>query len=286
MSIFDPAFARNTLLPIAQAAYLADQGALALPANYAVVGQIAADPAKLNALAAGATTARAALAQRIQASGTAFGWVVQNAAEQIVVVAFRGTSDLNDWLHDFDFVPEPYQPVAGYGMVHQGFQSVYLAVAESASRLLQSVAGACKRLIVTGHSLGAALSELAAPALWRNCTPALLPEVQNFAGPRVGHSDFAGRFDQDIDACFRVVNVWDIVPQVPPALAQFEHVGLAVDVDGGFTLDELTAHNMAKSYGPGLDKLIPPAGARPMALVAAPAAALAFPNAMLIGRQP
>lgn len=286
MSVFDPFFALNTLLPIAEAAYLADPNTLPLPSNYSVVGAITVDQSRLAALAAGAPAPHAAFAAKIQASGNNFGWVVQNAAEQTVTIAFRGTSDLADWLHDFDFLPATYEPVPGYGMVHQGFQMVYLSVAASARILLQKAAADCKRLIVTGHSLGAALSELAAPDLRHNSGVSILPEVHNFAGPRAGHSDFAGRFDYEIDTCFRVVNVWDHVPQLPPALAEFEHVGLAVQVDGGFTLDELVAHSLAKSYAPGLEKLLPPPGAQARALMAAPSAALAFPNAILVGREP
>lgn len=83
----------------------------------------------------------------------------------------------------------------------------------------------------------------------------MAPEVQNFAGPRAGLLDYAKKFGAEIDTYFRVVNEWDIVPQLPPP-GIFEHVGTEVKVDGGFTLDELVAHSMEKSYGPGLLKLI------------------------------
>lgn len=141
-------------------------------------------------------------------------------------------------------------------------------------------------MILTGHSLGAALSERAAPDLLHNTDLGVLPEVQNFAGPRVGDSDFAGVFDMEIDTCFRVVNLWDIVPQVPPPLALFEHVGVAVKVDGGFTLDELVAHSLERSYGPGLEKLQSQPGGESKPLAAAATAAFRFPNEMLIGREP
>ena len=111
------------------------------------------------------------------------------------------------------------------------------------------------------------------------------PEVHNFAGPRAGHHDFASLFDVEIDVCFRIVNLWDIVPQLPPPLALFEHVGMAVKVDGGFTLNELVAHSLEKSYGPGLQKLIPPPGALPKTITAMTNAAIAFPDEPLIGRE-
>jgi len=168
-------------------------------------------------------------------------------------------------------------------MVLAGFQLCYLTIRSSLFSLLNQVAPTCHRLILTGHSLGAAFSELAAPDVLINLNSRWQPEVQNFAGPRVGHSDFANFFDVQIDVCFRVVNIRDIVPNVPPQLI-FEHVGLAVMIDGGFTLDELRAHDLEESYGPGLLKLIPAVAAGPMPMLAEPAASVSFPNVPLIGR--
>ena len=287
MSSFDPQFALDVLLPLAEAAYVADEDQLSLPQGFSVVGQIRLDKAKMTAMVAQAAPSphQATLLAQLQASSNAFGWVVQNTTTQTVAVTFRGTSDLDDWLRDFDFLAVPYTPVAKYGLVHQGFQSVYVSLASSVQSLLQQVRAECKRLIVTGHSLGAALSELAAPDLLHNANISVAPEVYNFAGPRVGQVDFANIFDVQIDVCFRVVNMWDIVPSLPPSLALYEHVGLAVKLDGGFTLDELVAHSLEKSYAPGLQKFIPNPTAQPKALMAIPAAASAFPNQMLVGRE-
>lgn len=286
MASFDPKFAHDILLLLAEAAYVPNQANLNFPQGYSVVGPITVNQARLTSLSLAAAPVHAELVARMRAMGDGFGWVVQNASQQTVVVTFRGTSDVEDWLHDFDFLPEAYKPVANYGTVHQGFQLVYLSVADSVRSLLLTAKGNCKRLILTGHSLGAGLSELAAPDVLHNSGLSVPPEVQNFAGPRAGHPDFANVFDVEIDVCFRVVNVWDIVPRVPPALALFEHVGLAVQVDGGFTTDELVAHSLEQSYGPGLQKLIPQAGAQARVLMATPNAARAFPNELLIGREP
>jgi triacylglycerol lipase len=285
MSVFNPRFAHDTLLPIAEAAYVSSLQPGELPANYTVLGPITLDQAAV----AAAPPKHQVVMQKMMAVENFFGWVLQNTTEKTAVVAFRGTQDLEDWLHNLDFLLTPYQPVANYGTVHQGFQSYYMAMRQSIFTLLQKADTSTQRLISTGHSLGAGLSELAAPDLLHNAKVSangftLPPEVQNFAGPRVGHHDFSSLFDVQIDVCFRVVNIWDIVPTVPPPLI-FEHVGLAVKIDGGFTLDELVAHSMEKSYGPGLLKLIPQAAAVPHA-TSVPAASVNFPNTMMIGREP
>jgi triacylglycerol lipase len=277
---FDPEYAHDVLIPIAEAAYLPSLQADSLPPGYEVVG-----PIKVNESRAAASAALAphlALVQRMRQDGDGFGWVVQNTQEHILVVSFRGTVSLEDWLHDFDCLPAPYEPVANYGTVHKGFQAVYEVVRESMLDEIRNADQHFTRLIVTGHSLGAALCELATPDLLHNGGFAVVPEVQHFAGPRAGHHDFASRFDAEISACFRVVNAWDIVPQLPPPLASFEHVGAAVRVNGGFTLDELTAHSLEKSYAPGLAKLMPQA----VELRREGVAARSIVPEMLIGREP
>ena len=288
MSRFDPEFAHDVLIPIAEAAYLPALQPDSLPTGYEPVG-----PLRVNQIRAAAITAEAmpsaapaphvALMQSMRKDGDTFGWVVQNTQTQTLVVSFRGTVSLADWLHNFDWLPAQYEPVPDYGTVHKGFQAVYNIVRDSVFAQIRNADQKFTRLIVTGHSLGAALSELAAPDLLHNGGLAVVPEVQNFAGPRAGHHDFASIFDTQIDACFRVVNAWDIVPHLPPPLALFEHVGQAVRVNGGFTLDELIAHSMEHSYAPGLAKLVPQATAR---LRTAAVAAGSDLDEMLIGREP
>jgi len=286
MAAFVPQFDHDTLLRLAEAAYLQNLNpATDLPAGYVVVGQITANQPAAAQLMATAPIQHQQLLTMLAASGPGFGWVAQNVADGIVIATFRGTQSVDDWLHNLDFIPTAYQPVPSVGMVHAGFQLYYMTIRSSLLSLLSGVAPTCRRLILTGHSLGAALSELAAPDVLHNLNARWQPEVQNFAGPRVGQSDFVNVFDAQIDVCFRVVNIWDLVPNVPPPLI-FEHVGLAVTIDGGFTLNELEAHSLQQSYGPGLLKLIPAAAAPPMGILAIPVATASFPQVPLIGRVP
>ena len=285
MPQFDPEFAHDVLIPIAEAAYLPSLPSDSLPSGYEVVGPIKVSRVRAAIVAAQASTSPAPapqLVERMRQDGDGFGWVVQNTEEHILVVSFRGTVSLEDWLHDFDCLPATYEPVPNYGTVHKGFQAVYQVVRESMLDEIHNADQHFTRLIVTGHSLGAALCELAAPDLLHNGGFAVVPEVQHFAGPRAGHPDFASSFDAEISSCFRVVNAWDIVPQLPPPLALFEHVGAAVRVNGGFTLNELIAHSLDKSYAPGLAKLMPQA----VELRREGVAARGIVPEMLIGREP
>lgn len=286
MAAFASQFAHDVLLKFAEVAYLQNLNpATDLPPGYAIVGQITGDLAvATRSMATPSIQSQQVLAE-LAASGSGFGWVAQNVTAGIAIATFRGTQSAGDWLHNLDFILAAYQPMPSAGMVHAGFQLYYMTIRSGLLSLLAQVAPSCRRLILTGHSLGAALSELAAPDVLHNFNARWQPEVQNFAGPRVGQSDFVNVFDAQIDACFRVVNIWDLVPNVPPPLI-FEHVGLAVTIDGGFTLNELQAHGLQQSYGPGLLRLVPAAAAMPTAILAVPAAIASFPAVPLIGRVP
>ena len=138
----------------------------------------------------------------LAATGPGFGWVTQNVLEGTAIATFRGTQSVEDWLHNLDFFPAPYQPVPSVGMVHSGFQLYYMTIRNSFFSLLAGVSPTCRRLILTGHSLGAALSELAAPDVLHKLNARWQPEVQNFAGPRVGQNDFVSVFDAQSTSVF------------------------------------------------------------------------------------
>jgi hypothetical protein len=72
-------------------------------------------------------------------------------------------------------------------------------------------AGAAK-VVSTGHSLGGALSTLAAADLAIHQLPV---QLYNFASPRTGSPSFAGTFNQRVATAWRTVNTEDLVTTVP-----------------------------------------------------------------------
>jgi triacylglycerol lipase len=112
----------------------------------------------------------------------------------------------------------------------------------------------CDQILIIGHSLGAALAVLAAPDVARNMPPNTIePRLITFAGPRVGVSDFAEKFNATIESCYRVVNFLDIVPFLPPA--PYVHVGAQISVDSGGKVDVGWRHSLA-AYQQGLSAFI------------------------------
>ncbi len=277
---FDGKFAEDTVLPLAQAAYDSTKPPAGFVLNQTAF-EILADPGQVDFQAQLARTAAAQQPQRQkmmqsmtqqpdQHQGAAtdaqvralpanpnpnlhFGWVCVDVAAQKLIVAFRGTEFLHDWLDNFDFIPAPYAPIPGRGTVHQGFQLVYYSIRASLRTLVQKNAPRCKDLLITGHSLGGALCALAAPDLL-NDIATLSPVVYTWAEPRVGHDDFVSFFNTHVNVCYRIVNVWDVVPHLPPDLAGYEHEGSGVTIDSGFSLDVVHNHVLATGYAPGIAK--------------------------------
>jgi len=280
---FNPRFAHDVLLLLAEAAYAPGlkPGDRQIPPNYTLVGKITMNQTKALSMTRRNQSDQKLLRVLLE-DGNFFGWVMKNVEDGIVAVTFRGTETANDWLNNLAFSKCSYGLVEDYGEVHSGFYAYYIGIRDSLLRLLNpTLLGSCKRLILTGHSLGSALDELAGPDLLHNVlNPNVTPEVQNFAGPRTGDLDFAGRFDVEINKCFRIANIWDLVPHVPPGLLGFTHVGNEVLVDGGFT-DFVDAHKLETSYETGLSKLVQNPQMKAISI-----AARDFPNAVVVGRSP
>jgi hypothetical protein len=156
-----------------------------------------------------------------------------------VVVAFRGTADIRNWLTDVEFAKAP---IASGVRVHHGF----LKSAEAILPLLQVKLGHpadSKPLIITGHSLGGALASLAAYKLQQAGYP--IESVYTFASPRVGNAGWRDAYHQLINGpcgshlgnkSFRVAAVGDLVPLIPGIFTTFRdgyrHVGVEVLLNG------------------------------------------------------
>lgn len=246
---FDAVFARDVVLPLAQAAYqVMGGGSATLPSGYVQTSLIRADAGVLSTM----TSPHPAVAAMTKNTDI-FGLMGHNSTTRTAFVSFRGTSDVEDWLADLDAVPDDYL-VSGFGQVHAGFQDVYRLVRKSIAANLATATTGCDQILLTGHSLGAALAVLAAPDVFRNMPPNKIePRLITFAGPRVGLPDFAGAFNAAIESCFRVVNFLDIVPYVPPA--PYVHVGAQITVDSGGPVQIAWRHSLT-AYQNGLSALI------------------------------
>jgi len=144
------------------------------------------------------------------------------------IVAFAGTDPLvpANWLTDFNVgIDLGINTGVTPGPVHRGFETALDAVWEQVAQVL---AGRGERpVLMTGHSMGAALAVIAADrALADETVNVRATAVYAFGMPRVGDEDFSVRYNDTLGATtYRLVHGDDIVATVPPSRFGFRHVG-------------------------------------------------------------
>ncbi|ORX88576.1 alpha/beta-hydrolase [Basidiobolus meristosporus CBS 931.73] len=182
------------------------------------------------------------------------GYIGYNEQDKQVVVSYRGTANLENWILDFDFIPKSFVYPKEYPntRVHRGFyeaaNSVSAQVKAGLAKTLSIIGSKSSdyELLVTGHSLGAAVATLGAldikqiylnPEHEDSFEPELLSVVDvsrirlhNYGSPRVGDEAFAKlaystitNGEEDYQKLCRVTNQNDIVPRVPPEAFGYLH---------------------------------------------------------------
>ena len=143
-----------------------------------------------------------------------------------IIIAFRGTgaqddgklsitSAFKDFLADIKAWPAESET---QGSVHSGFKGeldkLYPQVIKWLGKKVTT-----KKLVITGHSLGAAMATICASRLHELGADLVL---YTYGSPRVGDDFWAKQFD-DIEA-YRIVNNNDLICRVPP-FGYYTHIG-------------------------------------------------------------
>lgn len=88
----------------------------------------------------------------------------------------------------------------------------------------------CKQVILTGHSLGAALTNLSAFHLQYAFSPNFIHSIYSFAPPRTGNIPFAQSLETIKNKFYTIINMNDLIPNsilpILPSQTCFSHVGL------------------------------------------------------------
>ena len=113
--------------------------------------------------------------------------------------------------------------------IHGGFWSIYRSIREEIWRWLAEHGPRIKWLIISGRSLGGALSTICAFDLATQLQKMKIRLIHyTFASPRVGNPTFAAKFNEIIPNSFRVYNTEDVVVDLPPPIWRdniYQHVG-------------------------------------------------------------
>ncbi|MEY3288778.1 MAG: hypothetical protein RLZZ419_1020 [Pseudomonadota bacterium] len=145
--------------------------------------------------------------------------------DNTVIIAFRGTENIKDWLTDAGIEFR----ITLHGRVHKGFDQALDSVWNQITETLKNVQQNAQSLWITGHSLGGALAVLAAARLSLDIDQEVYKPINGlytFGQPRVGDRAFVKALDDEIKPrYFRFVNDNDIVPRVPERLNQYQEGG-------------------------------------------------------------
>lgn len=141
------------------------------------------------------------------------------AASDQVVISFRGTleSSFSNWWSDLSslrLISSPLCPAPDC-KIGDGFAHAYGALQPDILIALRKLLSAHPHanVLVTGHSLGAALANLCAVDCVNNGIPV---STINFGAPRTGNRQFADYYNQSIGEKWRVTHYRDPIPHLPP----------------------------------------------------------------------
>lgn len=158
-----------------------------------------------------------------------FGFVLSSDTDTIML--FRGTQRNAEWIDNLLAFQQDYRvPDAKqyYGKTHEGFAAAYQQILDPLPANVARQLNPDLPCYISGHSLGGALSTLAAIDIALNA-PQLRSQLQlyTYASPRVGDPTFAAAHSQLIPNSYRVVNLADVIPLVPPTKLQgiYAHIG-------------------------------------------------------------
>ncbi len=144
---------------------------------------------------------------------------------KLAVVAFRGT-DKDDPTDVIDDVQAELVPWSGTANVFKGWKDAFDEVKQDLLPVVQKID--C-RLLITGHSLGAALATVLA-------TLKAPDALYTIGSPRVGDHDFVASLSGVTN--FRYVDCCDIVTTLPPALLGYAHLGDPYYIDRNRNVSE------------------------------------------------
>jgi predicted lipase len=151
----------------------------------------------------------------IDSKSGAAAFAARRTTDGATLLSFRGTQPDNfqDLIADLraNLVAWPESA----GRVHDGFAVAVRALRPQILEWTERTKPELDKLILTGHSLGAAMATLAA-SIWR---PAWLVTI---GSPRVGDAAFVETVAAKYNA--RFVDCCDAVTEVPPAIGGYAHI--------------------------------------------------------------
>ena len=157
-----------------------------------------------------------------------------------ILFAFRGTKGkLEPWIQNFDPYPLKDDGKVAYikdtlkgglwgdGMIHDGFYTAWSFFKDPVTQYLKAM-NEKKDIYCTGHSRGGALSTLCSRHIAKNL--GMPCSCISYGAPSQGIAAYRDQYNLLPIYHTRVVNGYDIVPNLPPYDLGFRHVGILMNL--------------------------------------------------------
>lgn len=153
------------------------------------------------------------------------GYSAYSPTKNLIFLAIRGSSNIENWMENLDVLKTTYPYCSGCE-VHTGF---YLAYHDIKAKMMSSMVNLYQKhpsakILITGHSLGAAIATLAFVDLYSQFGK--IDYFYTFGSPRVGNENFANYLNKGFGDVFkaRVTHYKDPVPRLPFQNMGFLHI--------------------------------------------------------------
>jgi len=146
-----------------------------------------------------------------------FGFSAYDPNSRTMYLFFRGTSTNYELRLDFQYplVPFVEAGLPATNLVHSGFLTLFRSIKPAIKSALVPVESTWDRIVITGHSLGGALSSLVGTWLTKKITNKPI-YIYTYGKPRVGNVQYAETVENLFGTRYwRVENTEDIIPQLP-----------------------------------------------------------------------
>jgi len=184
----------------------------------------------------------------VQTASLAYLYGISSVDPSMFILSLRGTVNLCNLKDDLRFAPVDYDTANCEGCkVHKGFIEAYneiktqvLDVVDAKLKKFAEGTQVVKRVLITGHSLGGALSELVTNDLIEKYVTTKVEADKtlgskfkfynvNFGKPRVGNEQWANHInkfitDKNLERFVRVTFANDLIPKVPANIGDFKFV--------------------------------------------------------------
>jgi len=148
-----------------------------------------------------------------------------NTDYDIIFVSFRGSINIQNWIDNIHVSQiQPYDDINI--SVEKGFYNLFTNLKTDVIKEINDISTEYKtnNLLITGHSLGGALSTLLAFELLYVENTDMNIKLITFGSPRVGNEYFVSTFNKLPIYSNRITHHYDMVPHIPQEFLKYVHI--------------------------------------------------------------